>query len=82
MEEARAKFWTNIAAAINKSKSFKSDTKRDTREIKRYWKLTYTEMEASIYYLLAGRRVLRKILRATEMDKARDRSESLVRNID
>ena len=49
LEEARAEFWINIAAAINESKSCKSDTNRDTKEIQRDWKLTDTELEASIY---------------------------------
>ena len=35
MEEAGAKFWTKIAAAINESKSCKSDAKRDFEESRR-----------------------------------------------
>ena len=80
LEEARAEFWININADINKAKSCESDAK----EIRREWELTYMELEGRLDSLLGGRRDLRQRPRAAERerDNARDRAELLVRKID
>ena len=80
LEEARAEFWININADINKAKSCESDAK----EIRREWELTYMELEGRLDSLLGGQRDLRQRLRVDKRERknSRYKSKSLVRYID
>ena len=84
MEETRAKFWTNIDADINKSKSCELDSKRDAKESQREQELLDTNMEERINPLLGRWTYLRQMLMMEERYRveARDMDKSLVRKID
>ena len=79
MDEFRVK----IDASIKKAKSCVSDAKRDDEEMYRDKESTAMEMDGRIYYLLGGGRYLGQISRLDDRKRceARDRSESLVRQV-
>ena len=84
MEEARAKFWTKIAAAINEANRCKSGANMDAEEIRRDQEYTDMELEGRLKNSLLGQwKYLVKILRASERDKdnERDRSKSTISQI-
>ena len=73
MEEARAKFWTNIDAVTNEVKICISDAKRDAKEIQRERKLKAMDMEGRLNSLFGGRRDIREELREAERKRGNTR---------